>query len=352
MSEPTVAAGFVRGLMELALSKGASPLALAERSCIDAAELQDADNRVPFAKYVALMRAGQELCHDPALALHLGESAHAETAIGCLVSGFAETGADGFALWNRYSRLNVEVECAEGGDRFVLTRCKGHLWVVDTRLNPNEFPELTELTFACLVCAARRAPGGGQFVKAVHVTHATPVYRAEYERVFQVPVVFESDRNALLTDAAWLTRSNPVALPYVCDVLSAHAESLLQCLENSKTTKGRVEDLLARVLHTGEASVDGIASKLGLSRQTLFRRLKAERTTFEQVLDELRHRMSLHYLLERQLSVNETAYLLGYSDRASFSRAFKRWTGASPHVLRASKVDAEQAALQSSPALQ
>jgi hypothetical protein len=65
--EPTVAAGIAGGLMELAVSRGASRGALAERSLIDPAELQDLDNRIPFAKYVALMRAGKELCHDPAL---------------------------------------------------------------------------------------------------------------------------------------------------------------------------------------------------------------------------------------------------------------------------------------------
>src|SRR5215472_16649921 len=73
MSEPTVAAGYARGLMELAVSKGASRRVLAQRSGIDPQELQDQDHRIPFAKYVALMEAGKELCHDPALALHFGE---------------------------------------------------------------------------------------------------------------------------------------------------------------------------------------------------------------------------------------------------------------------------------------
>jgi AraC-like DNA-binding protein len=67
-----------------------------------------------------------------------------------------------------------------------------------------------------------------------------------------------------------------------------------------------------------------------MSRQTLFRRLKAEGTTFEAVLDELRRRSALHYLCAKQLSVNATAYLLGFSDPSAFSRAFKRWTSSSP----------------------
>jgi AraC-like DNA-binding protein len=75
-----------------------------------------------------------------------------------------------------------------------------------------------------------------------------------------------------------------------------------------------------------------IARQLGVSRQTLFRRLKAEGITFEKVLDELRHTMALKYLRDKKLSVNETAYLVGFSDPAAFSHAFKRWTGSSPRV--------------------
>jgi AraC-like DNA-binding protein len=88
------------------------------------------------------------------------------------------------------------------------------------------------------------------------------------------------------------------------------------------------------ILHTGDIGMDAIAVKMAVSRQTLFRRLKAEEATFEKVLDDLRHRLSLHYLSGRKASVNETAYLVGFSDPAAFSRAFKRWTGRSPSEFR------------------
>ncbi len=342
MPELTIAAGSVRALLELAVSKGASRKALAERSRIDPAQLQDPDNRIPFAKYVALMRAGKELCHDPALALHFGEAFDfAEISVVGLIGRASETMAEGFAQFNRYARLAVEVE-VDGGDtadRIQLRRSAGQLWVVDTRKNPNDFPELTETTFARMVCTSRRWFGEQQFVKAVHVTHAEPSYRAEYDRIFRMPVVFESDRNALLTDDAWLTHRNALSSRYVFGILSAHAEALLKSLESSKTTRGRVESLLMPILHTGEASVDVIARELGLSRQTLFRKLKAEGVTFEKVLDELRHKLALHYLSGKKTSVNETAYLVGFSDPAAFSRAFKRWTGSSPRTARASKFD-------------
>ena len=324
-TQGSVSAAFVRGLLDLASAKGVSRHALAERSSVDLAELQDPNGRISFDRYVALMRAARELSGDPALALHLGASPSAGAEIGCLIGNFAETGSEAFTLFNRYSRLCVEVDCAGDGDRFVLRRSGGQVWIEDMRTDANDFPELTELTFAGMASAAR-----GQ-LKAVHVTHAAPSYRAEYDRVFGVPVVFGSDRNALLlNDDAWLSERPPSPSPVVLDVLKTRADSLLANLESEKSMKGRVQSVLLPILHTGGASVDAVARQLRVSRQTLFRRLKAEGTTFERVLDDLRHQLALHYLGDKKTSVSETAYLVGFSDRAAFARAFKRWTGTTP----------------------
>jgi AraC-like DNA-binding protein len=330
----TIAAGFARALLELAVSKGADRKLLAERSGIPLAELEDQDNRIPFAKYVALMRAGQEF--DPALALHFGEAFEiAELSIVGLMGQACETVADAFAQLGRYNRLMIDID-VEGPDeeRLVLSRVAGRLWLIDRRRNPNEFPEITESSFARMSCMSRRLGNAG-IIKAVHVTHAAPAYRAEYDRIFQVPVTFESDKNALLmADGSWMNQRLAQSPRYVFGVLSAHADALLKELETSKTIRGRVESLLLPVLHTGDIGMDSIASRMGLSRQTLFRKLRAEGARFEQVLDELRHRLALDYLSARKVSVNETAYLTGFSEPAAFSRAFKRWTGTSPRDAR------------------
>jgi len=308
---------------------------LAERSRIDPPDLQDRDHRVPFSKYVLLMRAGQELCGDPALALHFGESVPvSEISLAHMVGASSPTMAEGLALINRYAPLTIEVEIVGGGDRFVFERGDGEVWIIDRRENPNDFPELTESTFARMATTPRKPLGDKSLLKAVHVTHAEPPYRAEYERIFRVPVVFGSDRNALLTDDSWMALKPPSPSRPVLDVLKAHSEALLEKLESSKSTRGRVEDLLAPLLHDGRATMDAIASQLGLSRQSLFRKLKAEGVTFEEVLDGLRHALALRYLNGEGLSVKETAFRLGFSEPASFSRAFKRWTGTSPRALR------------------
>jgi AraC-like DNA-binding protein len=336
MPEGSVAAGFARALTELAVSRGADRLELAARSGIDPKLLEDQDNRIPFAKYVALMRAAKELSRDPALALHFGEAYDmTELSIVGLLGQAAMSGAEAFAQLGRYTRLiaDIEVEAPDGGDRLVFQQENGETWLVDRRRNPNDFPELTESSFARMMATGRRF-GSADTIKAVHVTHPEPAYRAEYDRIFQVPVTFESARNALLVDgrAMDFKPSNPSR--YVFGILSERADALLKELERTKTIRGRVESLLLPVLHTGNISMDMIAEKLGLSRPTLFRRLKTEGTTFENLVDELRHKMAINYLSGKKVSVNETAYLVGFSEPAAFSRAFKRWTGMSPREMR------------------
>ncbi|MEA3065987.1 MAG: hypothetical protein QOJ27_2444 [Sphingomonadales bacterium] len=98
--------------------------------------------------------------------------------------------------------------------------------------------------------------------------------------------------------------------------------------------RGEVERRLESVLGSGEVGIDRIARDLGTSRQTLYRRLKSEGTTYERLLDALRRRLALRLVREQGLSVKEAAYRLGFSDPAAFSRAFKRWTGSSPGGMR------------------
>jgi AraC-like DNA-binding protein len=124
-----------------------------------------------------------------------------------------------------------------------------------------------------------------------------------------------------------MTRHTNAGITWYC-----RAEMLLAKLDRSQSTRGRVESLLVNLLGTGGVQMDTVAGKLGLSRPTLFRMLKEEGVTFQQVLDEMRHKTAVRYLNGEKLSVKRTARLLGFSDATAFSRAFKRWTGASPRT--------------------
>jgi AraC-like DNA-binding protein len=335
----TVAAGLARGLTDFAVSRGAVRDAMLARAGIEHSDLADQDNRVPFEKYVMLMRAAKTLTGDPALALHYGEANDmAEVSVVGLIANASETMFEAFQQLSRFGRLVIEFD--GGPDRFSTAQEDGGLWAIDNRQDANDFPELTESTFARMVCGPRRF-GVTQVAKRLCFTHPAPPYRDEYERVFQCPVTFGAKWNAMMVDERWMFHRLNLQPRYVFGVLSERADALLKDLEASKTTRGRVEALLMPVLHKGDASMDMVAGKMGMSRQTVFRRLKDEDTTFEKVLDALRHKLALDYLSARKASVNETAYLVGFSDPAAFSRAFKRWTGQNPRAFRKEQMHPE-----------
>lgn len=330
MPDLTVAAGVALALVEFAAARGGDREVLLGHARIHEADLRQPDDRIPFETYVVLMRAAREICSDPAFALHFGEAVGlSEMSIVGLLDHGIETMADAIAQINRYASLLIETG-GHRGARLVVEHHRREVWLVDTRPDPNHFIELTESTFARIVCETRRLPGNEDLLRGVHVTHPAPAYRPEYERVFRVPVVFESDRNALVYDPAWWAQRFTPERPYVSEILAAHADRLLQDLEQSKSMRGRVERLLIPRLEDGDTTMAAIASELGLTRATLGRRLKSEGVTFARVLDELRRTLALACLRDGRLSVSETAYRVGFSDPAPFSRAFKRWTGRSP----------------------
>jgi AraC-like DNA-binding protein len=336
VTEPTINAGTVRALAELAVSKGAREATLLARIGLTSEELSDPDNRIPLATYLLAMRVAKDLCGDPAFALHFGEAIDcSEYSIVGLVCAASDTVADAFAQANRYSRLCVDIDVEQ--NRFEMVPVEGAFWIVDKRKDPNEAPEISETWVARIATSIRRLTDK-HVVKAVHLTHSEPGYRAEYDRILQVPVTFGSHQNAVLFDQSWLTHRIGLTTRYAFGILNTHAEALLRKLESSTTTRGRVESLLMHTLHKGDVGMEEIAGKMGLSRQTLLRKLKVEGTNFDKVLDELRRRLALDYLRGKKVSVNETAYLVGFSDPAAFSRAFKRWTGKSPREVRVSTV--------------
>jgi AraC-like DNA-binding protein len=343
MPNPTIAAGYPKAFLDFAVSKGAERQSLIERSHIRPEDLDDQDNRIPLAKYLVLVKAGIELCNEPALSLLFGEAVKLQDISLVGLIGVASDNVESVRRQvNRYAPLTLDADDGGNADAAEFVRENGDVWVQSTSDIYIANPLLTEAAFARSVCGARALQASLsasmphlaslQFPKAIRFTHAEPSYRAEYDRIFGVPLFFGSNMNALQVDEALLNLKLPRTNPYLSEVLSARAEELLKSLEMSKTMRGRVENLLVPILHTGEASMDMIAVKLGLSRQTLFRKLKTEGITFEKVLDELRHKLALHYLNGKKVPVNQTAYLVGFSEPAAFSRAFKRWTGSSPRT--------------------
>jgi len=334
MTDPTVSASIVRGLAAFAAARGADPAALLAAARLTPAALEDGDARIPLARYQALTRAAEAACDEPDLALLYGEAVDMQdvSLVGLIMTA-SETMGDAFAQMLRFGALAVELAMPPGVPRFGIVQRGSQVWMVDNRPDPDAFPQLTESAFARLVCGPRRFLAESHVLE-VHFTRPAPASTAQHDRIFRCPVVFSSQWNAMQLHpdiTGWRVAQQP---SYVFGILTQRAGALLEALESARTLRSAVEARLLPRLHTGSANADAIAADLGISRQTLFRRLKTEGTSFKLVLDDLRRRMALDYLAARRTSVNETAYLVGFSDAPAFSRAFKRWTGKSPSGIR------------------
>jgi AraC-like DNA-binding protein len=91
---------------------------------------------------------------------------------------------------------------------------------------------------------------------------------------------------------------------------------------------------IRRALPSGGLTIDSLADELGISRRTLQRRLSAQGSSFKRMLQIVREDQSQRYLEDPRLAITEIALLLGYSDQASFSNAFKMWCGCAPSEYR------------------
>ena len=340
-SRQTAAVSAVRALMDYAIACGCDRDALLRTSGIQMADLLEEEHRVPLRAYVALMDAAKEATGDAAFALHFGESdAGLESTLACMTGIFSPTMADAFDSLKAPGQPRPQAEAAD--ERYAITREGEDLWIVDTW--NSDFRDGKESGFARFVSAARKLFPGLRFVKAVHFTHEEPFYRAEYDRIFDTQVVFSSDCNAMRMDASWLEQRPHTPSPHAFELAKRRAEAFLQRAADERSMRGRVEAVLADLLQKAHVSIDHVARTLGVSRHTLFRKLRAEGATFTSVRDAFRRKLAVEYLRDHKLGVNETSYLLGFSDPAAFSRAFKRWTGQSPSSLAPARGAASQPA--------
>ena len=117
-------------------------------------------------------------------------------------------------------------------------------------------------------------------------------------------------------------------------ILTAHADDLLAERHSVTGLQSMVANHLASLLPRGESRAAAVARQLGMSQRSLTRHLTEEGTTFAEILEELRRRLASRYLADDRMSVQQIAWLLGYSEVRAFNHAYKRWTGTAPRRTR------------------
>jgi AraC-like DNA-binding protein len=162
----------------------------------------------------------------------------------------------------------------------------------------------------------------------VHLVMPLPDYYKRFRQV-RPTVRFGQPENALVFDASLLDQPLASADPASLRLLSEECDRRLRSLWSRAGLVDRVARLVIRS-EGGLRSLEEVASALGVSERTLRRRLTEEHTSFAALRDgALRERASL-LLKEHDLSVDQVARRLGYSNIGNFIRAFRRWTGQTP----------------------
>ena len=155
-----------------------------------------------------------------------------------------------------------------------------------------------------------------------------------YRRFFRAPVRFDAEQNALVFPAAVLDQRLPHANPELQRLLLEEVQRMDRELALDFSTK--VRRVVRAGLVVGQCSADWTASFFAIQRRTLSRRLRAEGTTFEALLGEIRYETARQLLTDTGIPMRQITEAIGYADVSVFTRAFKRWSGTTPKEWRAS----------------
>lgn len=161
----------------------------------------------------------------------------------------------------------------------------------------------------------------------------TPAWAAQYQRFAPVRFRFEAAALALRADARVLSKTGLAADPRAHATACRACEAELRALSERSLSR-RVAGLLRNQPAGSYPSLPDLARLCELGPRTFMRRLAAEGTSFQVLLDEARQARALWLLRHTRLPVEEVAAQLGLADTSNFSRVVRRWFGRTPGELR------------------
>lgn len=160
-----------------------------------------------------------------------------------------------------------------------------------------------------------------------------PVCELPYQKAFDCPLRFGQPVTRLLLADVDLATPLPSRSPAM---LALHERLMDEQLNNlgSSTVSNKVRETVMQRLGQGEPRREDVAADLALTDRTLQRRLRAEGSSYQQLLDEARCELARKYLAQDHLPLSAMADLLGFGDQSNFFRACKRWFGVPPGEYR------------------
>lgn len=172
-------------------------------------------------------------------------------------------------------------------------------------------------------------------LERVQFAYPEPLHIQEYEALFFSPVTcFDQQRTEITFAADYLDLPIRQTEASLDEFLKTAPAQLLVKFKNSSSLTSRIREVLKT--HIGEEmpTLNDVAARLYLSPQTLRRRLAAEGKSYQTVKDNLRRDAAIHLLLRAELTLEDVAQQVGFSETSTFHRAFKKWTGVTPGLYR------------------
>lgn len=285
--------------------------------------------RLTPQEFFAFWRAVQAVGGGPELGLRVGaEALPHQFDVASLAALHSPTLGEGFERMARYKRIvcgeQISIERTEGEARIQFQ------WVHVEEALPLM---LVDVTFSALLSLARRGLGGPLVPRRVELArHEADA--ALLRRHFGCPVRFDAPVDLLVLEESALARP---FLTHNADLLALMLPGLEAQLGEHLTSRSLADDakaILGRCMSGARPSVESLARELRMSRRTLQRRLEEQGTTYQRLLDAVRRDTACRLLHHTGLDPGEIAFLLGFEELNSFSRAFHAWEGLTPSRWR------------------
>lgn len=239
-----------------------------------------------------------------------------------------------YARVERYARLwtsvvEYELRPAPRGTLFILHRSGARR--LGLRLS-------NEATLASAVSIARQVSPVAVAPIEVHIRHPAPRSIEAHRDFFGCPVRFDADLDALLYSSGTLARPNILGDEGISRFLTSHLDEELSEIAEEVSLVTQAKDAIAQALSDGAPKMAEIARGLGLSARSFHRRLSEHGMSFQTLTESTRRELAEGLLRDERHSLAEIAFLTGFSEQSSFTRAFKRWIGTTPASYRKDRV--------------
>lgn len=235
-----------------------------------------------------------------------------------------------YARVERYARLwtsvvEYELRPDPRGTLFILHRSG------DRRLGlrlSNEATLASAVSIARQVCPVPVTP------LELLIRHSAPASTSAHADYFGCPIRFGADLDALLFSPETLAQPNILGDEGISRYLISHLDAELSEIAGDTPLVARAKDAIAQALSEGAPKMADIARGLGLSARSFHRRLSSYGMSFQTLTEDTRRDLAEGLLRDERHSLAEIAFLTGFSEQSSFTRAFKRWMGTTPASYR------------------